>query len=118
MARHNPRPINSTHWRQSVRPFIAQRASFRCEHCFTFLGISGDVDHIVPRREIDLIGVGVFDPSNLQYLCASCHSAKSNRERAPDGPKPPRQYTRADLPGRAAFLAAAGIPQQSLIQGQ
>lgn len=113
MARHDPRPINSPHWRNTVRPFIAQRAGFRCEHCFQFLGMAGDVDHIVPRRDIDLIGVGVFDVTNLQYLCGSCHSAKSNRERAPNGPKPPRQYTRADLPGRAAFMAAAGIPETS-----
>lgn len=113
MARHDPRPINSPRWRQTVRPFVAQRASFRCEECFTFTGMAGQADHIVPRRDCDLIGIQVFDVSNLQWLCPSCHSAKSNRERAPGGPKPRRPYQRPDLPGRAAFLAAAGIPKTS-----
>ena len=73
--------------------------------------MTGQADHVIPRRDIDLIGIGVFDPSNLQYLCTSCHSEKSNRERwAGHEKKPPKPHTRSNVPGRDAFLAATGIP--------
>lgn len=110
MARFDPRPLKSERWK-ATRVYVAQRASLRCEHCHVWLGLTGQVDHIVPRSDCDMIGIGVFDPSNLQYLCAPCHSRKSNRERwAGHEKKPPKPHTRRDLPGRSDFLAAAGIP--------
>ncbi|GLS88094.1 hypothetical protein GCM10010873_30680 [Cypionkella aquatica] len=108
--RTDTRPINSQHWRYTVRPFVAHRASLRCEHCFQFLGLCGQVDHIVPRSEIGMLGISVFDPSNLQYLCISCHSAKSNRERAAGREKkPPKGHNRSHVPGRDKFLDAIGL---------
>lgn len=111
MARTNRAPLHTQRWRE-VRAHVAHRASFRCEHCHRYVGMHGDVDHIIPRRDIALLGVGVFDPSNLQYLCQSCHSQKSNRERwAGHTPKPPKPHSRSRVPGREAFMAAAGIPE-------
>lgn len=109
--RTNVSPLKSAFWREQVRPFVAHRASFRCEHCMTYLGLTGDVDHIVPRSEIDRIGIRVFDPSNLQYLCPSCHSQKTNRERWAGHEKRARVPRRTALKGRGAFLDAAGIPE-------
>ncbi len=117
--RYNPKPINTPTWRDSVRPFVAHRASFRCEHCFTYLGMHGDVDHIEPRAQEGVHGFHVYDPTNLQYLCTSCHSAKTNAEKreAAGGSggetvysfktRPPR---RSKVPGRDKFMSAAGIP--------
>lgn len=111
MARTNLGPLKTDRW-QATRAFVAHRASFRCEHCFAYVGMHGHCDHIIPRSEIDLLGIGVFDPSNLQLLCHSCHSSKSGRERAAGRErKPPKQHTRSNLPGRDKFLDAAGIPQ-------
>ena len=119
MTRTNQAPLKTARW-QAVRAFVAHRASFRCEHCHQFLGMAGDVDHIVPRAEIDQCGIGVFDPMNCQYLCPSCHSSKSGRERAAarggghgKGPRLPR---RTNLPGRDDFLNAAGIPEPEKIR--
>ena len=110
MARTDVRPLKTERWR-ALRSVIARRASLRCEHCFTFLGLRGEVDHVVPRSDIDLVGIGVFDPSNLQYLCPSCHSAKTARERwAGHEKKPPKANSRTKTPGRDAYLAATGLP--------
>jgi len=107
MARTNPAPLKTARWAE-VRAHVAHRASFRCEHCQRFLGMTGEADHVVPRSDIDLIGIGVFDPSNLQYLCSSCHSSKSNRERWSRQERAPKRV-RSNVPGRHLFLDAAGI---------
>jgi 5-methylcytosine-specific restriction endonuclease McrA len=110
MARTNTAPLKTARWAE-VRAMVAHRASFRCECCNVFLGMTGQADHVIPRRDIPLLGIGVFDPSNLQYLCTSCHSEKSNRERwHGHEKKPPKPHTRSNVPGRDAFLAATGIP--------
>ncbi|WP_415922773.1 HNH endonuclease [Tateyamaria sp. SN6-1] len=71
----------------------------------------GHVDHIIPRSECEILGVHVYDVTNLQYLCPSCHSVKSNTERRKvGGQSAPRSPTRSNVQGREAFLAAAGIP--------
>lgn len=107
--RTNPAPLKTDRW-QATRAFVAHRASFRCECCFRYVGMQGEADHIIPRSEIDMIGIGVFDPSNLQYLCQSCHSAKSNRERwAGHEKKPPKSHTRTRVTGHDQFLDAVGI---------
>ncbi|WP_371155380.1 HNH endonuclease [Jannaschia sp. 2305UL9-9] len=99
---------------------VAHRASFRCERCNTYLGMAGDVDHVVPRGVCEDVGIGVYDPSNLQYLCPSCHSAKTNAERwAGHTKRGPQQPQRTKVQGRDQFLNAAGIsptnePQEEL----
>ncbi|WP_420870774.1 HNH endonuclease [Leisingera aquaemixtae] len=82
----------------------------------------GEVDHIQPRAQEDVHGLHVYDPSNLQYLCQSCHTTKTNGERRGKarGPgedtgrtlaaRPPR---RTNVRGREQFIAAAGIPEIS-----
>lgn len=111
--RHNTRPINTPHWRDVVRPFVAKRASFRCEHCRAFVGMKGQADHIVPRAAGDLVGIHVYDVSNLQWLCASCHAKKSGSERSGPAATGPRPRRRTNVPGRAEYLRAAGIPTQT-----
>ena len=116
--RTNPRPLKTSRW-AALRLHVALRASFRCEHCHVFLGTSGQADHVVPRSHCENVGIGVFDPSNLQYLCSSCHSQKSNRERWAGHEKrgPKKMGTRSTVQGREAFQKAAGItPQQKEIQ--
>lgn len=108
--RTNPAPLKTDRW-QATRAFVAHRASFRCECCFLFVGMHGEVDHIIPRSDCGMLGIGVFDPSNLQLLCPSCHSQKSNRERwAGHTKRPPKPHTRTNVTGREAFMAATGIP--------
>lgn len=115
MARTNQTALKTARW-QATRVFVSHRASLRCEHCFTFLGMAGDVDHVVPRGTCEDVGIGVYDPTNLQYLCTSCHSAKTNRERWAGHEKAvPTKHRRSNVSGREDYLAAAGInpsPQQ------
>ncbi len=104
-------PLKTNRW-AAVRAHIAQRASYRCQHCHQFLGMTGQVDHVVPRSDCEDVGIGVYDPSNLQYLCTSCHSRKSNAERwarAPRSTKGRNPLRRAKVAGRDAYLHAAGI---------
>lgn len=110
MARTDTRPLKSDRW-AAVRAFVAHRAGLRCEHCFTFLGLTEQADHVVPRAHCEDVGIGVYDPSNLQYLCTSCHSAKTNRERWAGHEKRDRKPKRSRVKGRDDFLNAAGIPE-------
>ncbi|MBE1282145.1 MAG: hypothetical protein GJ676_02420 [Rhodobacteraceae bacterium] len=110
---YRPDQLNNDRWR-AMRPFIAQRAAFRCEHCHKFLGMTGHVDHIVPRSDCEDMGISVYDPSNCQYLCASCHNSKSNRERwarrgNPTCRNAKETARRVKVEGREDFLRAAGI---------
>lgn len=109
MSRTDATPLNTSRW-AALRGHVAHRASFRCEHCNQFLGMTGQADHVVPRGVCEDVGIGVYDPSNLQYLCTPCHSRKTNAERwaghTKRAPKPP---SRSILPGRDRFLDAAGI---------
>jgi len=100
-------------WKRSIRPFVAERANFRCETCGVYLGRFGEADHRIPRKDCEAHGISVTDPDNLQYLCPSCHAKKTNAERwAGHEKKPPRRGPsgrRAQVLGRNRFLAAAGI---------
>ncbi|WP_206119938.1 HNH endonuclease [Cellulomonas sp. HD19AZ1] len=49
-----------------VRAFVIERAGGRCEKCSE------------PGAEVDHIAGHSPDPSNLQYLCKSCHTAKTD----------------------------------------
>lgn len=98
-------------WRQDVREHVALRAGFRCQCCHAFTGMDGEGDHIVSRRDLARVGGNPWDTLNLQWLCASCHSRKTNAERWQGYERKPRPaFRRAKLPGRARFLQAAGIP--------
>lgn len=98
-------------WRQDVREHVAHRANWRCSCCFRFTGMDGEADHIVSRRDLARVGGNPWDTLNLQWLCASCHSRKTNAERWQGHERKPRPaFRRAKLPGRARFLQAAGIP--------
>jgi hypothetical protein len=60
-------------WRQEV----LRRAGFKCEDC----GRSGCrlfADHIKERKD----GGELFDPENGRCRCGSCHTIKTNAERA------------------------------------
>jgi 5-methylcytosine-specific restriction protein A len=72
----------SPEWRNLMARIIAQRGR-RCEKCGTFSDENGAPirifgDHIVELKD----GGPLLDPSNVMLLCGSCHTAKSNRERA------------------------------------
>lgn len=112
MARTNTAPLKTSRW-AAVRAFVAHRAAFRCEHCHEYLGLRGQADHVVPRADCEGVGIGIYDPSNLQYLCTSCHSTKSNFERWAGHKKRDRTPRRSRVEGRDQFLDAAGIPLDS-----
>ena len=103
-------------WKRDCRQFVAQRAAYRCECCGKYcpLNRSGQCDHIIPRRDLAALGINPFDVSNLQHLCASCHSKKTNREARWAGhektPKIDWWKKRTKVPGRGRFLEMAGIP--------
>ena len=117
MARTDTKPLKTTQW-QALRTFVATRANFRCESCFTSTGMHGEADHIQPRAQEEVHGLHVYDHTNLQWLCPSCHSAKTRREQDAAGgtgegrntiaTRPPR---RSEVPGRDKFLSAAGVPE-------
>lgn len=113
MARTHTAPLKTARW-AALRNHVAHRAGFRCEHCNEFLGMTGQADHVVPRSICEDVGIGVYDPSNLQYLCTSCHSTKTNRERWGSKPaKERREPRRSTVSGRDQFLNATGIASLS-----
>ena len=105
-----------TAWKRECRPFVAQRATYRCECCGKYCPLhqGGECDHIIPRRDLADKGINPFDVSNLQWLCGSCHSKKTNLEaRWADHEKTPKLEfwkRRTKVPGRSRFLEMAGIP--------
>ncbi len=60
---------------QKLRRVALQRDNGICVACGKVVGLRGHVDHIVP-----LSSGGGNDLANLQTLCASCHSIKTDRE--------------------------------------
>jgi len=110
-----PTILGKTAWRQDTREAVAKRAGFRCQTCFRHVGMHGQADHIIPRAQCAEAGISEWDLSNLQWLCAPCHSAKTNAERwaghqKRTGPKPMR---RSKVPGRNLMLAKAGVMPMS-----
>ena len=103
-------------WKREIRPFVAQRAAYRCECCGKYcpLNRGGQADHKIPRRDLAAHGIHPFDVSNIQWLCAGCHSKKTNSEARWVGhiktDRPPRWQVRSKVEGRNAFLQVAGIP--------
>ena len=65
-------------WYQGIRPAILLRDKYQCQACGCFVGMrKGDahVDHIVSKER-----GGSDEETNLQTLCASCHSEKTIAE--------------------------------------
>ncbi|ASP22058.1 HNH endonuclease [Antarctobacter heliothermus] len=98
--------IDTARWAR-VRHGVAERAAFRCETCGRFVGLHGQADHIVPRRRCEEQGIDPFDLANLQWLCAGCHSKKTNAERWEGRTRKDRTAVRrAKVTGRGAYLSA------------
>lgn len=57
-----------------------ERDGYTCQHCLTFIGRHGDVDHRLPLVEALRLGMHGYEPDNLQYLCHGCHSRKTFAE--------------------------------------
>ena len=107
MTKQDRSTIDTYLWKSRIRPKIAERADYRCENCEEFVGTHGDVDHIVPRAHCDAAMIDPRDPSNLQYLCKSCHSRKTNSERWAGHQRKDRTVPRrAKVTGRDSFLSA------------
>ena len=86
--RHSKRVTATKRW-QVLRMEILERDGFRCKVC----GGGGrlEVDHIKPVRTNPELS---FDPGNLQALCPSCHTKKTNIERGGPPPREDRQEWR------------------------
>jgi 5-methylcytosine-specific restriction enzyme A len=62
-----------------LRETILKRDCHLCQACQREgrVTIATEVDHVMPKAK-----GGTDDPENLQAICKSCHSAKSEREAA------------------------------------
>lgn len=74
------RGYNSREWYR-LRRQVLLRDSYQCQTCGRVCANKGEahVDHITPKAR-----GGADEPSNLQTLCASCHSRKTLREQRHD----------------------------------
>lgn len=61
-------------WRRFRLHFLAQHPMCEAPGCQY---PANEVDHVVPHRGDRVL---FWDPTNLQALCQSCHSAKTARE--------------------------------------
>lgn len=86
--RYSKRVTATKRW-QVLRMEILERDGFRCKEC----GGRGrlEVDHIKSVRTNPELS---FDPDNLQALCPSCHTKKTNIERGRPPPREDRQEWR------------------------
>lgn len=86
--RHSARVIGSKRW-PALRLAAKRRDGFRCVEC----GAVGrlEVDHVKPVRTHPELA---FDLSNLQTLCASCHTRKTRLECGHDPQNPLREAWR------------------------
>lgn len=76
MKHHRPsrRVLKSKRW-PALRMQALRRDEFRCVQCGERARL--EVDHIQPVRDAPELA---FDLSNLQTLCARCHTAKTRRD--------------------------------------
>ncbi|MDO6722783.1 HNH endonuclease [Celeribacter halophilus] len=77
------RPVLRTKRWKMLRHVILERDEWACVQCGSLKRL--EVDHIEPVRNAP---DKAFDPSNLQTLCASCHTKKTrvecgHKERSP-----------------------------------
>jgi 5-methylcytosine-specific restriction protein A len=62
---------------RAFRAAVLKRAGYRCERC----GRSGCrlfADHVIERAD----GGALHDPNNGRCLCGSCHTRKTNKQKA------------------------------------
>jgi 5-methylcytosine-specific restriction endonuclease McrA len=65
---------------QQMRKEVFLRDGYKCRHCKKFVGMEAydaHCDHVIPRGQPG----SSEEVSNMQTLCASCHQAKSMKER-------------------------------------
>lgn len=69
---------NDPHWQRLSKAYLSR--NWQCVRCKLNKRLVGavEVDHILPVRLYDALK---YDESNLQALCHSCHSTKTNHER-------------------------------------
>ena len=79
--------LRTSAYRRGVREYVLRRDRF-CVLCAADgRNVESEhADHIKPRSE----GGAVFDPKNMQGLCAKCHQIKTNRERWNRHAEPPK----------------------------
>lgn len=67
----------STRWRKVRALYLLQHPL--CRHCERIgkLTEAKIIDHIIPRQ----FGGAEYDTDNLQSLCLSCHTRKTNKDR-------------------------------------
>ncbi|WP_268794650.1 HNH endonuclease [Pseudooctadecabacter jejudonensis] len=65
---------SSARWRR-LRPLILRRDDYACVSCGSVGRL--EVDHIAPVRDRPDLA---FEPTNLQSLCAGCHTRKTRLE--------------------------------------
>lgn len=107
MRKQDRSTIDTGVWRNGLRQFVAKRAGYRCQHCGVFTGMHGQADHVIPRADCAATGISPTDPANLQWLCAPCHSRKTNSERWRGHVKVDRSKPRrAKVRGRDAYFSA------------
>ena len=58
-----------------LRRRILSRDHYKCVTCDASVGRSGQIDHIIPVSD-----GGNDADDNLQTLCITCHSTKTNKE--------------------------------------
>lgn len=77
-----------TRWHKYIRPQVLLRDNYTCQVCGLLTANKNalHIDHITPKSK-----GGTDDISNLQTLCASCHSVKTARHDGGFG------YTKADI---------------------
>ena len=68
--------VNTKRW-QRKREKIKKRDNYQCQICGKLISGRADVDHIKRRAD----GGRVWDNDNLQTLCHSCHTKKTNAEK-------------------------------------
>lgn len=65
----------SPRWRE-LRLEIIERDENICQACQRLIHATPYVDHIVAIHD----GGAIWDPENLQTMCAGCHSEKTSQE--------------------------------------
>lgn len=75
--RGNQEVYQGKRWK-AVRQLVLSRDEFCCVECMKngFVVAASVVDHILPINE----GGAIYEMSNLQSLCSTCHNSKSGGE--------------------------------------
>ena len=94
MIRHSKHVTRGARW-HTLRMAVLERDGYECRSCGKRRGRM-EIDHIRPVRTHPALA---YDPANLQALCTSCHTIKTNAERGNALPDPSRAAWRKLLKG-------------------